>query len=170
MTVEFHVIPASRPKLTLVALGAAAFVFVCVWLPTIVFSWELYLAVIIGVPFFTACFVQACRQLLSPKPAVIITDRGIVDNSSGLSAGLIPWEEIAGISFTSYQSQRFLGIELKDPERLLSRLPRWKRAVMRLNARIGFSIVNIPQVTIAMPLGELYDLIVSYRPELRRAS
>ncbi len=93
------VIPLSRTKIVLLFLGAVAFVLLSVWLWTIADHQTrhnpLYVkaVAIAGASFFGLCAGFAFIKLFDTKPGLIIDSDGIVDNSSGVSAGRVPWQE-----------------------------------------------------------------------------
>jgi hypothetical protein len=57
-----------------------------------------------------------------------------VDNSSAIAAGRIPWADIRGFEVQTVQNQRFLTIEVYDPEKYVQRARFLKRAFVALNA------------------------------------
>ena len=159
------VVPASRAKLAAIFLGSVAFVLLGAWLvrdgwgddPT---------TIVVGlasVAFFGFCGVTVAWRLARGTPALVIDQRGIFDNSSGLSVGLIRWDEIAQLKVYRFQDQVFLGVQPKDLDSLLARQPAWKRAAIRANCRLGALPVNIPQVALPMPASELMQQIARYR-------
>lgn len=150
-------IPASRLKLVGTLAGALAFVGLGV-LMMITESRHGLFAKLIGlvcVGFFGAVAVSVLKHLLTLGSAVIINAKGIVDNSSGVSVGFIAWDEIAEIREYTVQNQTFLGIELKDVNKVLARQPKWKRRVIRANLKLGAAPVNIPQSVLGVTVSDL---------------
>ena len=150
-------IPASRLKLVGTLLGALAFVGLGV-LMMITESRRGLFAKLIGlvvVGFFGAIVVSVMKHLLFLGPAVIINSKGIVDNSSGVSVGFIAWDEIEEIREYKFQNQTFLGITLKDVNKVVARQPKWKRSVIRANLKLGAAPVNIPQSVLGVKVSDL---------------
>lgn len=107
-------------------------------------------------------------SLVKPAPAIIINAQGIVDNASGVSVGLIPWDQIDEVREYRVQNQVFLGIFPKNLDALLEKQPRWKRAAIRANLSIGAAPVNIPQASLDTNVSELVREI-EQRLQARRA-
>lgn len=68
--------------------------------PTVIFITE-----IASVIFFGLVAVTMFRKFSDKKPGLIINNQGITDNSSGVSAGLIPWNDIDKIKISQVLSQ-----------------------------------------------------------------
>ncbi|MEN2767496.1 STM3941 family protein [Ornithinibacillus xuwenensis] len=94
--------------------------------------------------FFGLCMMYLIKVLFNRKPALIITDEGILDDSTYIGAGLIKWEEIANIDFVHFSRQTYLGIYTHDPELIINRSTKYKRMLNRLNKGLLDSQVNIP--------------------------
>jgi hypothetical protein len=110
---------------------------------------------LVTVAFFGAAVVSILYRLVRPAPAILITPRGIVDNASGVSVGLIPWDQIREVREYRVQGQVFLGIVPKDLDALLERQPRWKRAAIRANLSMGAAPVNVPQAALGVKVSDL---------------
>ena len=95
----------------------------------------------IGVGFFGLGFIALPIMFFRTGPQVLITDEGIEDRR--LKIGVIRWEAIRSLSLRSVESTKFLCVELFDPERYLSRLPRWTRPL-----RVVTEALGIPSLTI----------------------
>ena len=151
------VIPASPRKLLLILAGSLAFVAGGFWMLSVNDEDTLKRTAvgIASIGFFGACGLYAVFRLVKPSPAVVINDRGIVDNASALSTGLTRWDEIEEIREYSYQNQVFLGIYPKDLEAWLAKRPAWKRSAIRANLLLGVAPANIPQVVLPMRVSEL---------------
>lgn len=162
------VVYPSRWKLLLLALGALLFVvFGCLiglgWLDAPLD--QVIIAAYVGVPFFGLCFAYLVYRLISPKPSLIVDERGIYDNASALGAGWIRWEEIEEMYAFEYRGQTMLGIIPKDEEEILGRLSLLKRSVMRINTALpGVECpVNIPQTALPITIEELLQRIERFR-------
>ena len=75
-------------------------------------------------------------KLFDKKPGLIFDAAGVVDNASGLSAGLIPWSEIIGAKTFTMRGQNMLIIEIKDPEKYLGRGNWLKKLAVNANYKI----------------------------------
>ena len=151
------VIPASRIKLLGQCVAGLVFVAVGAFLmfvPTR-YGWFARFIGFVSVAFFGAAAVSIVYRLVKPTPAVILNAQGIVDNASGVSVGLILWEEIGEVREYRVQNQVFLGIMPKDLEALLEKQSRWKRTAIRANLSMGAAPVNIPQAALGVKVSDL---------------
>jgi hypothetical protein len=161
MTENAITIPLSKRKILLLALGAAAFVAVGVWLYLIAdhlpHRSPLFVKLMAGVCviFFGLCGVYGARKLFDAAPGLVIDAQGILDNSSAVSAGLIPWSEVTGIKVTTLNAQRFLTIEVRDPENYIQRASGLKRLFVALNAKHFGGPIQITSNTLEMPFDDL---------------
>lgn len=89
----------------------------------------------IGVGFFGLGF-GVLPRMLGKGPIVVIDDTGIEDRRWKL--GVIPWDDVQSLQMYEIGSSKFLGIELIDPEKYLSRLRRWRRWLAATNRAMGF--------------------------------
>lgn len=158
------VIYPSRVKMSFVLLGASVFVALGIWIGTlgaagVVPIWDLVIATYFGVPFFTACGLYAAYRLVWRRPALVIDWTGITDTASALGAGHLNWDEVDHVMLYRIHEQLMLGIVPKDIGTLLNRQPSVRRSLTRLNLRMGFAPINVPQVALHMKLAELADLL-----------
>lgn len=124
-------IPLSKNKISLLFLGALLFVIFGIWFlynPE-TFADSIYrprssefiqIVGIIAVVFFGICGIFAFKKLFDKKDGLIINKSGITDNSSGTSVGLIKWNDIVGIEIAKVHSQKFIMIEVSNPEYYIS--------------------------------------------------
>jgi len=150
-------------KFKMVLLTAGALIFVCVGLALAIWRdeagltfWEFAFMAWVVIPLFGFCFLYACYRLIVPKPAVIINHRGIFDNASPLSAGLVEWDEIDTVFTYEYNGQYYLGIVPLNVEAFLKRQSVFKRWMMKINTGlIDAPPISIPQSTLPMKIDEL---------------
>ena len=156
------VIYPSRGKTALVLLGAIGFVVVCAWLLSLGVrrvGVEGLVASLVGVPFFGVCGLYAAYRLVHRRPAVEIDRMGIVDGASALGVGRLLWDEVDHVQLYEFWGQPMLGIIPRELELFLSRQHPLRRSITKLNLRLGFAPVNVPQVILPMKLAELADLL-----------
>jgi len=146
------VIRTSRTRLALLFCGSLGFVAAGFWFilwpplglpvgPTL-----LCLLGIVSILFFGMCGGILLRRLFGHRVALIVDRRGILDNSSAIPAGRIPWEEIAGTAIVTESGQRFVGIDVTDREGLYGRVK--VARLLRSNAdTYGFPVL-IPEITL----------------------
>jgi hypothetical protein len=154
MTPDAIVIYPSHTKLLLISAGGGVFVVLGFFLLRST-GMEERLAGIAGIVFLGFCSLYGIWRLVRPAPALIIHSSGIFDNASGLSAGFLRWDEISGVFVGRVHRQRFLAIEVKDVEALLSRQSWVKARIMKMNVSLTGTVVNIPANVLPISLEEL---------------
>jgi len=118
-----------------------------------------------GLLFFGVAGGWILSKLFSHRISLILDREGLVDNSSAIPGGRIPWDQIARVGITSMNSQRFLGIDVRDRKMLPSSDSAFRRWIDDVNLGLVGYPVNIPSTSIDRTLEELYDLIVRYWKE-----
>ena len=101
---------------------------------------------------------------------IIIDGKGLTDNASSLAVGFIPWSDFVEAKQIRFQNQDFVGIELRNQERYLSRISALKRWLLRFNKSLAGEIVIIPVVGMAIPAGQLLADINRYAQAARATS
>ena len=142
-----RVIALSRRKLILMIAGTLLFVAAGVWF--LVASDEGSLVTTLGrfVPPWFVHRLGAAAALFGlagagygiaksrdEKPGLILNSEGMVDNSSAVAAGFIPWSEVTDVDIFQIQSQRMLVVHVADPGKYVERGSALKRALNRANA------------------------------------
>jgi hypothetical protein len=154
-------IPLSKGKIVLIVIGSFAFVAVCAALLVnagqIPRMNSIFIKAVVafGIPFFGFCGVFGLRKLFDSKPGLIIDSEGIVDNSSAIAAGRIPWDEITGIRISEVAGQRLLTILVAAPEsysRGQGKVRAWLNSV---NRRMTGSPINISTNALKISLDAL---------------
>lgn len=156
------VVYPSASRMVLLVIGGLGFVGLGVWLLFLPESEQEPGAAIvgyIGIVFFGACAAYGVFRLLVKRPALIVDARGLTDNGSALGVGLLRWDEIATIGEYRFRGQTMLGIVPRNLERVLSRVGPFKRFALRANLRLGAAPLNIPQMVLPVPVGDLVEAI-----------
>lgn len=109
----------------------------------------------IGVAFFGLGFIVFPLQFFRKDPQVVINDEGIEDRRQKI--GVIRWEDIRSLSVGSIQSTSFLCVDLIEPEKYLSRMPKWARPLRTLNEKLGFPAISIGFQGLRPGLAEVWD-------------
>lgn len=108
------------------------------------FEFLLALLGVISILFFGLGFVFFLKNLLIRKPALILSDDGLMDQSSYIAPGFLKWEEIMEVQFYQYGGQPFLGIITSDSELIIQRSSGLKRLLNRMNKGLVKAQVSIP--------------------------
>ena len=150
-------------------VGALVFVVIGLWFviapPTIKNSYwgnptRIAIAGYASIVFFGLCAIFFIRKLPDTKPGLIIDSIGLFDNSGALSAGQILWEDIENISVLEMHKQKFLMLEVKNPQEYIDRQKSLlKRKGMELNYKMYGTPICIIANGLKMPFQELYFLV-----------
>src|SRR5665647_1362036 len=99
-------IQLSKSKLTLLSLGSIIFVGLGVWfvtnppkesIPFFSNPTVLFIVGLASILFFGLVGFFIFKKLFDNSPGLIISAEGVFDNSSGVSAGFVPWTDIVEI-------------------------------------------------------------------------
>lgn len=164
-------IPQSTAKSGLLLFFCALFTALCLFFFVVMDEYDLdktalIIMVAVVLAFFGGGGVFLAYRLFKPRPALLLTPEGLMETASALGAGLVPWEDIEEIFAYTFSGQRFLGIRVRDPQALFSRVGPVKRLLMRINKRMVNASINISQVALTMTVDELLELIHEYRAGL----
>ncbi len=136
-------IPLSKIKLTIMLLGSIVFFGTGIAMmihpdkinnsifeyPTINFILGIATVLLLGI-----AAIFAFKKLNDNSPGLIISDKGIVDNSSGISAGFVPWTDVTAIKESRVFNNRFINLIVKNPEEYIARQKNiFKRKLVQAN-------------------------------------
>ncbi len=163
-------IKLSKIKLLLALLGSLTFIGLGLWLIINPPSTEHYhryspttmlLAGYASVIFFGLCAFFFIRKLPDNRPGLIIDNLGLSDNSSGVAGGLILWSDIINISVLKIQRQKFIMLQVKNPEEYINRqTSAFKRKIMEMNFKMYGSPLSITSNGLKISFHELHKLVV----------
>ena len=172
-TADEKVIKLSKTKVLLLIAGACVFVAIGLWMvqmdsseiesqrrfnsPLIIHS--------IGaasIAFFGLCGVFGVKKMFDKKPGLVLSAVGIFDNSSGVSAGLIPWSEIVGFDIYEVQKQKMLIVKVTNPEKYVEVGGSMKRALNRVNFKMCGSPIAITSNSLKISFNELLHVCNQY--------
>lgn len=162
-------ISTSKKKLLLLSLTCAVFILVGVWIilynPSVrnPFFDNFYFKYLVGglsVLVFGIFIIYPIIKLFDTKPALIIDENGIVDNSSAVALGRIPWNDIISITETKYFTQKFITVKLSNPEYYIERQSnKLKRKTLKANFNKNGSPVNISTNSMSIKHDQLLQLL-----------
>jgi hypothetical protein len=162
-------IPISKTKLIKILIAAIAFVALGIWMvvrkptinnplfgnPIVVFGIG-----IISILFFGLSGFMIFKKLKDTKPGLLIDERGVTDNASGVSAGHIPWADITAIKTAQVFTQKFILIIVKNPEDYIARqTSALKRQTMRMNFKTYGSPICITANTLQYNFIDLENIL-----------
>jgi hypothetical protein len=146
-------IQLSKTKLALMLLGCVVFVGSGIWFlidppqssnpilgnPTVIF-----IVGLLAILFFGFIAFSIVKKLLDSAPGLIISDEGVMDNSSGFSAGFIPWIDVVAIKETRVVDQKFINIVVRNPQAYIDKQDSaLKRKALQMNYNSYGTVVGI---------------------------
>lgn len=170
-------IPLSKTKMMMTFFGSLLFVGLGLWFlinppksnhwlfgnPTVIF-----IAGIASVLFFGLVAVTIFRKFSDKKPGLIINKQGITDNSSGVSAGLIPWTDIQEITISQVMNQKFLMFIVRNPEFYLDKVTNpLKRNAMKMNYKTYGSPISVSANALQTNFDDLHKLLIEKMNEYK---
>jgi hypothetical protein len=156
-------------------LSGASLTFVSVGIGSAVYAYldgaprAQVIAACAAAAFFGLCFLFAIPRWRR-RPLLVLDARGLVDNSTIAGAGHISWREVRSIHVLDAYGQRYLAVDLVNPEAFVWRQRPLKRAVYRLNKRLLKTDVAIPQIVLPVPATQLLQLCRSHRRAIDKPS
>ncbi len=80
--------------------------------------------------FFLFVIFTSSKMLINRKPALSLTQNGLVDYVSLAAAGEVPWKEIKSVKFEHYINSDQILIALHHPEKIIEKLSFMKRKMV----------------------------------------
>ena len=162
-------IEISKTKLFLAIIGSIIFVilgFFFVANPTKFTSFLfrnptlIFLSGIASIAFFGGILVYLLLKLFDKKPGLIISDKGITDNSSATSVGFIDWRDIQEITVQEVMSSKFIMLMTKKPEKYINNVEnKLKRHSLKYNYKNFGSPIAITSKSLKISFNKLEELI-----------
>lgn len=143
-------IPLSKRKLAMILAGSLLFVVAGIYFlitpatftsPVMPNETITFIIGGLAILFFGFCALYAVKKLFDDNPGLVIDDYGITDNSGGLSAGIVPWNEIDGIDVAQVQNQRFILIMVNNPEKYIDAQ---KGGIRKRMMKVNYRMYNTP--------------------------
>lgn len=116
-----------------------------------------------GIIFFGVGSIILLKGFISPKDILIIDQNGITDNSSNVSIGFVPWNEIKSVYLEEIGNDDFISIELENIEKKLEKLPLYKRKAINANLKLGYPPILLNLYLTKYKPEEVLDIIKKYK-------
>ena len=162
-------IPLSKKKMVLTLIGAIVFVGLGLWFlisPPKTNHWVfgnptfIFIAGLASVLFFGLIAIVIAKKLPDNTAGLTINDEGFIDNSSGVSAGLVLWSDIKEIKVAQVMNQKFLMFIVKNPQDYIERQTNTlKRKGMQMNLNSYGSPISISANSLTTNFDTLYELL-----------
>lgn len=160
-------IPLSKSKILLLSLLCLGFVLLGLWLLLLAPELDIFGALgiyfqkIVGalsIGFFGPAGFFLVRKSLDKTPGLVISNEGIIDNSSMVAAGKIIWSDVKGIKESTVAGERFIRVEVKNPQKYIDRQ---KGGFQRKSVEINYQKYGSPIQISANGLDATHEEIVS---------
>ena len=154
--------------LGLLVAGGIAFVLIGLWMlggPPQLARYDRMLVqgiALADIVFFAAASAMGMRKLFDRRPGLELTPEGFIDNSSGVSVGLVPWAEVTGLGVWELGAARTIVLAVRDPEKYVARGGPLRRRVNRANLHLCGSPVVVSSASLQIGFDELLELFKAY--------
>ena len=96
-----------------------------------------------------------------------IDEKGIIDNSSSLALGFIPWDDIEEVCIKGNASNKFIELALKDEDKYLSSVNKIKRIFILAQKKMKHNVVcislNIAGLDAEKAINYVQDVFKKYK-------
>jgi hypothetical protein len=163
-----HTVPFSRKKIISVIrtnLFALLFFVAGVVLFTVRPTERTGLFQLVAIPLillFGFALISAVRKLNTQSPGLVISSKGILENSSFFPVGVISWRDIVNMYIRQYKSTRWLMIEVQNPEQYFAQDNLLIHTVQKLNNTFGGSSIFLSVGLLDIEFDEMVELIQEY--------
>ena len=120
---------------------------------------------IVMIIFFGFTALIYLKMILSTKPVISISEKGICDNAS---FGMIEWEDIAGFRKVKIQKHDYVLILLKNPEKYIEKFNFFKQKWLSLNLKQYGTPVMIHTGNLKIDQEELLNIVQKEWTEYKR--
>lgn len=136
---ENIVIEEKQSKILRLNLIGMLMTVLCIIILVMGITWNQFfygLIGVVGVIFFGICTIYSFGRTFKPKALMTITVDGIEDSSTAGSPGFISFGEIKSFEIVNIFGQRMIGVNPKEVERFVQKLPPIKQKSARSNLRM----------------------------------
>ena len=120
---------------------------------------------IVMIIFFGFTALIYLKMILSTKPVISISEKGICDN---VSFGMIEWEDVAGFRKVRVQKQDYILILLENPEKYIEKFNFFKQKWLSLNLKQYGTPVMIHTGNLKIDQEELLNIVQKEWTEYKR--
>lgn len=159
-------IPLSKGKILLMLLGCIAFVIGSIWLFNFAETQEEYAPALlkgiggIGFAFFGLAGAFILKKLTDKKPGLTINDKGIIENTNGISIQMVEWKDITDIEGINVSGQKLIVVKVKKPQKYVDKASNnAQKRLLRLNVRQYGTPIFITANSLQMGFEEVLGLL-----------
>lgn len=160
------VILFNRKRTILLVSGAWFFVFLgflFLLAPDFIKPYHPVFIRIIGcssVIFFGTGLIIGTEKLFDKKPGLIINADGIIDNSGGISAGLIPWSAISFIKTAEVANSKFILIGVTNVREITSKQNAFKRFWLKATYKTSQEQISINTADLKVKFDDIEKILI----------
>lgn len=114
----------------------------------------------ISIIFFSMCLILIIKVFVTKKISLIVNEKGIIDNSSYTSVGMIFWNDITSIHSIDIASNKFLIINVKNPNKYINNQTGIKRRLLEKTFKTYGYPISISSTILACSFKELEVIIL----------
>lgn len=112
--------------------------------------------------FGSLASIFSIKKLFDKKPGLILNSTGIIDNSSAVSAGLIPWSDVADFGIYEVHRQKMLTVLLKNPDKYIEIGNSMRKTLNRANFKLCGSPIAITSNSLKINFDDLVKVASEY--------
>ena len=114
---------------------------------------------LISTTLFCFCFFYIIKTTLNKKPILVIGKDGIIEMSTASSVGFVAWEEIESLLVFRVFAQKFIGINVYDLDKLMTRISPIKQMSVKANLLFRFPPLAISLETADGKFNEVLSIM-----------
>ncbi|AHF15993.1 hypothetical protein NIASO_14180 [Niabella soli DSM 19437] len=114
------------------------------------------------IAFFGVISIFLTKTLLNKKEGLLLSEEGIIDQSSGIAAGKVLWKDIKSIRTELVAAQPFLMLEVTNPlEYIQNQINPLKKRAMELNYQLYKTPIGISGKFLHIEFEKLRELVLA---------
>lgn len=88
-----------------------------------------------NIVFFGFLLLYIVNRIFTTKPALVLSQKGITNNTNASGGQLIKWEDILSMETGTLKGSHFLLVYVKNPKEYIGNAPFLKKILMKLNEK-----------------------------------
>lgn len=161
----------SKIKVLMLLAGLILFLFLGIYL--VIYPHKFVSMIFRNVTFITIAgaiasifslfsLIVLVKIIFTKKLGITINENGITDHSAYTSVGMVSWDDIVSIRKIDIASNKFLIINVKDPDKYIRTKSRTKQRLLKITLRNYGSPISISSNTLSCNFNELENIILKY--------
>lgn len=163
---DVTVVEKSKTKIILTMVGSIAFLLCGIWLISSYAAVSVVISLIgiLSLLLFGAGLIGGISMLSHSGPGLRLDSHGFELMATKIKTGPVSWAEVKGYRIVEIFGQKFISIQVKDPDAFLRRLGPTARALAQANMaeEFGGGPIGIAASTLAIDFNSLVALFNRY--------